>query len=98
MPVASGSSVPAWPAFCALNSRRTFDTASVEVISYVLSRQIQPCTGSPFFVRPMVSFLVFVFAVVVTQVASDLGPHEQGVDARRLVEALVVQEAQVRRE
>jgi hypothetical protein len=33
MPVASGSSVPAWPAFWALNARRTRLTALVEVRS-----------------------------------------------------------------
>src|SRR5215813_450369 len=43
-PVASGSSVPAWPAFLAANARLTTDTAWVEVMPTGLSSTTQPST------------------------------------------------------
>ena len=47
MPVASGSNVPACPAFWALKIRLTIPTAFVEVSSRGLSRTNQPCMRSP---------------------------------------------------
>src|SRR6185295_3842665 len=55
MPVASGSSVPEWLAFCASNARRTAPTACVDVIFGGLSRTSQPWTGLPFLRRAIVS-------------------------------------------
>src|SRR4051812_48729902 len=43
-PVASGSSVPAWPAFLAEKARLTTDTAWVDVMPIGLSSTIQPST------------------------------------------------------
>src|SRR5262245_53132860 len=51
MPVASGSSVPPWPAFAALNSRRILPTTCVEVTPDGLSMLSQPLTGSPLRLR-----------------------------------------------
>src|SRR5690606_29051937 len=48
-PVASGSSVPAWPAFCAPNSHLILATASVEPVLYGLSSTTHPEIGLPFF-------------------------------------------------
>src|SRR5580658_10542469 len=45
-PEASGSSVPAWPAFLALNRYLTCATACVEVSPTGLSRQTQPLTST----------------------------------------------------
>jgi hypothetical protein len=45
MPDASGSSVPACPAFFARNMRLSAATASVEVCPTALSSAIQPCTS-----------------------------------------------------
>src|SRR3954465_247306 len=45
MPDASGSSVPAWPAFLALSARLTTATAWVEVMPTPLSSTIQPLTS-----------------------------------------------------
>ena len=56
MPDASGSRVPPWPAFCALNARLTSATALVEVMPTGLSRMTQPCTGLPFRLRAMTAF------------------------------------------
>ena len=50
MPEASGSRVPAWPAFLAERPRFTTATAWVEVMPTPLSRMIQPLT-SRFFGR-----------------------------------------------
>src|SRR5258708_322559 len=54
MPLARGSRVPAWPAFWALNRRRIRLTAWVEPRSTGLSSTIQPETGSPLRLRPIV--------------------------------------------
>jgi hypothetical protein len=54
-PVAAGSSVPAWPAFCASSARRTVLTTSVEVRPAGLSITIQPETGCPLRLRDMLS-------------------------------------------
>ena len=45
MPEASGSRVPAWPAFLALKARFTTATAWVEVMPTRLSRMTQPETS-----------------------------------------------------
>src|SRR6202035_90055 len=45
-PEASGSSVPAWPARLALNSRLITDTAWVDVMPTGLSSTTQPCTSN----------------------------------------------------
>src|SRR6185312_11999529 len=50
-PVAIGSSVPAWPAFCASKTRLTAPTTCVEVTPDGLSTITQPCTAEPFFLR-----------------------------------------------
>src|SRR5687768_15115464 len=47
MPVASGSSVPPCPIFCAFMIRRTFPTAWVDVIPAGLSSAIQPLITVP---------------------------------------------------
>src|ERR1700680_4048424 len=44
-PEASGSSVPAWPARLAVNSRLITDTAWVDVMPTGLSSTTQPCTS-----------------------------------------------------
>src|SRR5208337_334964 len=46
MPEASGSSVPACPAFLALNRRLSLDTAWIEVRPTGLSSTIQPLTST----------------------------------------------------
>src|SRR5690349_15810029 len=89
MPVASGSSVPACPAFWALNRRRTRLTACVDVISYGLSRQTQPETASPFLRRPI------SIRVRRVEVSAHARIVEQPAHPRGLVEALVMQELQV---
>src|SRR5829696_8167830 len=50
-PLASGSSVPPWPAFCAPNKRRTLPTAGVEPSPTGLSSTTQPSILSPFLLR-----------------------------------------------
>src|SRR5574343_849012 len=52
-PVAAGSSVPAWPAFCALKAHFTLFTTEVEVMPAGLSMTSQPEMARPFFVRAM---------------------------------------------
>src|SRR3954470_9158907 len=47
MPVASGSSVPAWPTLAALKMRRTLPTAAADERPSGLSRTSQPLTLSP---------------------------------------------------
>src|SRR5215212_9304031 len=84
MPVASGSRVPAWPAFWALKARRTRLTAWVEPSPSGLSSTTQPETGSPFLLRPTV--------VPAAEVRPYLGVVEQPPDALGLGEALVVDE------
>src|ERR1700733_4905933 len=58
-PDASGSSVPACPAFWASKMRRTAETVSVDVTPIGLSTTTQPCTGAPLRLRA----IVFVLAV-----------------------------------
>src|ERR1051326_6379033 len=89
-PVAMGSSVPAWPAFWALNTRLTVETAWVEVTPCGLSRITQPWTASPFFLR--------LIAVVLQKVLLYPGRFEQVFDLLGLGEGGVFDEAQLRRE
>ena len=52
-PVAAGSSVPAWPAFCAPKAHFTLFTTVVDPTPAGLSTTSQPFTGRPFFPRAM---------------------------------------------
>src|SRR5579872_4071410 len=81
-PVASGSSVPAWPAFWASNARRTRPTACVEPNPSGLSSATQPETGRPLRRR----------AIVWVEVLRHLRVVQQPLDALGLGEALVVHE------
>src|SRR5688572_24176959 len=108
-PEASGSSVPAWPARLAANSRFTTATAWVEVIPTGLSSTVQPCTSrlscvccfsfpSPASGRGEEKRVgSFIFAVVLVQVAPHRRRPQQLVNALGLIEALVQHEADVRR-
>src|SRR5690242_21075366 len=89
MPLASGSSVPACPAFCASKIRFTMLTAWVEVRSTGLSRISQPSTFCPF-LRLIVPFLV---VRILLEVAGDRGVVQQTLDAARFLEGLVGAEA-----
>src|SRR5215218_4411582 len=100
-PVASGSSVPAWPAFLAAKARLTIETACVEVMLIGLSRTTQPstlrfsrrrCAGGAF--DEARESVIAVFALV--QVASDRGCSQKLLDPFRFVESLVEPEANVR--
>src|SRR5690242_9218604 len=91
-PVAIGSSVPAWPAFCASKMRRTWPTTCVEVRPLGLSTMTQPWTGEPFFLR-----LIVVFGGL-RQIAAHALGFEQILDLLRFSEGFVFNEAQVGRE
>src|ERR671914_76423 len=104
MPEASGSSVPAWPAFLALSVRFTTATAWVEVMPTGLSSTIQPCTsrflgrGSRAGGRSVTGSFIQALVIRLCDVPLNLLSTQQRVDASRLVEGLVAQEAQVGRE
>src|SRR3954447_6227605 len=89
MPVASGSSVPAWPTFCALVRRLTRVTTSVEVMPSPLSITSQPLMGTPLRLRPRIVFSLDGAA----------GPlvAQEALEAGRLVEQLVGHELEPRR-
>src|SRR6476620_239070 len=100
MPEASGSSVPACPAFLALKARFTTATAWVEVMPTPLSSTSQPLTSrflarggrsgrSAFESRSSVISLITRLG----QVPLHLLASQERVDAGRLVEALVAHEA-----
>ena len=72
-PVASGSSVPAWPAFCAWKARRTRPTAWVEPRPSGLSSTTQPLTGRPLRLRPIVGSKIPRHLRVVEQALYALG-------------------------
>src|SRR5581483_7947539 len=95
-PVASGSSVPAWPAFCARSSRRTAATACAELIARGLSRTSQPCTGSPRRLRAIV--VLGGRLARGREIALHLGPMQQLGDPARMVEGGVELEGEARRE
>src|SRR5262245_4052976 len=89
MPLASGSRVPAWPAFCASKMRFTRLTAWVEVRSTGLSRISQPSTFSPF---------LRLIVLILFEVAGDDGIVQQAFDAARFLKGLVGAEPQRGRE
>src|SRR3954468_9000174 len=103
MPEASGSRVPAWPAFLALKARFTTATACVEVMPTPLSSTSQPCTsrflgrgsrgGSAWGGGACSSVIVLV--VRLRHVSPHLLAAQERVDAGGLVEAVVAQEAQI---
>src|SRR5579872_74366 len=107
-PEASGSSVPAWPAFLALNSQRNCETACVEVTPTGLSRQTQPLTStreerrcprglasSPVArVRGSCSIIILVRNFKITR---DARRMEKLVDPRLRIIAIVEDEAQIGR-
>src|SRR4051812_2211448 len=95
MPEASGSSVPAWPAFSAWNSHFTFDTASVEPMPTGLSSTTQPETGRPFFL-PRRAISVLVGLAVVAEVARHFGRAQQPIDLGEIVVAGVDPEVELR--
>src|SRR5476649_972982 len=84
-PVASGSSVPPWPAFAAPNSQRTRPTALVEPRPSGLSSTTQPS----------ILFLALFTggASVVLDVARDVGPTQKSADLVGFVERAVEFEA-----
>src|SRR5437762_427434 len=99
-PDASGSSVPAWPARLAQNSRFTTDTANVEVMPTGLSTMTQPWTsclsrlrGS--FSLPTASMLVIGAS---REVALDRARAQQFLDSLCLAAPLVDAEPDVGRE
>src|SRR6478735_6336022 len=100
MPEASGSRVPAWPAFLALSRRLRADTARVEVMPTGLSSTIQPCTSTRLrrgaFMRSRVVVVVVPRGGV--EIAAHLRRAEQRLDAGHLVQPVVEAEAHVRRE
>src|SRR5262245_3943007 len=105
-PDASGSSVPAWPARLATNSRLITDTAWVEVMPTGLSSTTQPCTSrfsrlscppprggagaSPVVVNS------FILAGLLLEVAANLRCSQKLLDSFGFVESLVDSEANVR--
>src|SRR5690606_14979411 len=98
MPEASGSSVPAWPAFCALKSHLILATASVEPKSKGLSRISQPETGRPLGLRGLdiciLKLLVFG-AVVGSEIPCNFRRTQELVDLLIIVEARIVAEPHV---
>src|SRR5260221_7648790 len=106
MPVASGSSVPPWPAFWASNRRRMAPTAWVEVMPSGLSRISQPLTFSPRLRLAIIGLVIgrvgrdrcglaiFRFR---RQIARHQRIMQQGFDPVGLLEAFVEAEAQHRR-
>src|SRR5881227_1786285 len=102
MPEASGSSVPACPAFLALKARFTTATAWVEVMPTPLSSTSQPLT-SRFFARGArarasgsgARSSVILAVIRVGEIPPYLLALQECVDSRRLVEALVAAEAQL---
>src|SRR5215831_16590193 len=93
-PDASGSSVPAWPARLARNSRLMTETACVDVMPTGLSSTTQPCTSN--FSRLRCSFPSAAcaggpgmgpvsFIVAVFQVALHIRRAQQLLDALGLV-------------
>src|SRR5262245_15776783 len=99
-PVASGSSVPAWPAFLAANARLTTETACVDVRPIGLSSTSQPstsrfsrrrCAGGAF--NEVGESVIAVFTVL--QIALDRRRSQKLLDPFRFVESLVEPEANV---
>src|SRR5690349_13171755 len=97
-PVASGSSVPPCPAFSASSARRTAATARLEVMPRGLSRTSQPWSGVPCRLRTIAVWLLRHLRLWRRQVALDLGPMQQLVDAAGVVEGGVEGESEPGRE
>src|SRR5262245_19249455 len=97
-PVASGSSVPACPAFLAANARLTTDTAWVEVMPTGLSSTTQPSTLRFSRLRCGAGALSAALLIVVRSVefALNLRRSQKLLDSFRLVESLVDAEPDVR--
>src|SRR5262245_43911442 len=83
IPVASGSSVPPWPAFIALKARRTAATAPAEDRPSGLSRTSQPSTLSP-------------LRVLAIEVALHIGCAQGRVNAAGIVERRIGNETELR--
>src|SRR3954464_1135317 len=86
-PVARGSSVPACPAFCASNTRRTIATTCVEVMPSGLSTTTQPCTAAPLRLR------LIVLVRVLLQVLLHARGFQKGLDLFGFRERGVFQKA-----
>src|SRR6266536_2089643 len=99
-PDASGSSVPAWPARLAQNSRLTIPTANVEVMPTGLSMMTQPWTSCFSGLReaPGASIASMLAIGPSGEIALDRGRPQQSLDPFRLAESLVDAEADVGRE
>src|SRR5262249_17019371 len=102
-PVASGSRVPAWPAFLAEKARLTTDTAWVDVMPIGLSSTSQPSTlrfsrlrgGLPGTCVGSLTVASIVFAGAL-EIAPDRGRSQKLLDSFRFVESLVEAEGNVR--
>src|SRR6266700_5704276 len=97
-PDASGSSVPAWPARLAQNSRLTTETANVDVIPTGLSMMTQPCTSCFCGLRaaPLSSPIASMLAIGPSgEIAFDRGRPQQSLDPFRFAAPLVDAEADV---
>src|SRR5580700_1588687 len=88
-PVASGSRVPPCPALAAPSRRRTAPTAWLELMPKGLSRTSQPWIGWPRRLRAIVCGLIGS-----GEIALDLGPMQQLVDAMRMIERQVEREGE----
>src|SRR4051794_21477307 len=86
-PVASGSSVPPCPTFCAWVSRLTTLTTWVDVISGALSITSQPLIGRPLALRRPICIVLPVRQRL-------LGVLQQLADPRRIGERLIRDETQ----
>ena len=63
-PVAAGSKVPAWPAFCALKHHFILLTTAAEEMPAGLSTNNQPCIDLPFFFRSLILNIAFDFVSI----------------------------------
>src|SRR5580704_16438423 len=97
-PVARGSSVPPCPAFSASSARRAAATARLDVMPKGLSRTSQPWSGTPRRLRAIAVGLLPRVRLPPRQVALDLGPVQQFVDAVGMIERRVEREGEAGRE
>src|SRR5215470_16872260 len=97
-PVASGSSVPACPAFLAANARLTTDTAWVDVMPIGLSSTTQPSTLRFSRLGGCGCALSVALLIVIRpiEIALDRRRSQKLLDSFRLVESLIDAEADVR--
>src|SRR5690349_11891474 len=90
-PLASGSSVPAWPALAAFSARRTRPSAVVEPIPAGLSRTSQPSTlSAPFLFIVRSGFRR-------REIAPHFGPAQRRFDLARFFERAVRRKSDLRR-